>query len=62
MAKAMEETANNGHNGLGIHWLFADFSQEVKLQKGNFTFVVVEPVCTFDVGVFMIGNYFFVLV
>jgi len=59
-AKAVEETANNGHNGLGVHWLFMDFSQEVELWEGNFPFVIVEPVCMFEVGVFVFGNYFFV--
>jgi len=60
-AEAMEEAANDGHNGSCIHWLFVDFSQEVELRKGNFTFVVVEAVCMFEVGELMFWDHFFVL-
>jgi len=56
MAKAIKETANDGHNRSCGHWLFVDFSQEVKLQEGNFTFVVVKPVGLLEVSVFIFGR------
>ena len=60
-AEAVEEAANDGHNGSCIHWLFVNLSQEVELWKGNVSFIVVELVCTLEVGVFVFGENMFVM-